>query len=134
MKNQVKQTLVDILDAFCLTTENRSKVMKLANIPSESIFDGVNDYYQQREKILSLINEDTAKSIINQMPFPFIKDYYKDETKAQKAFTPYFDILHRSNGFGQSSMYWINNVLCELPKKKGYQIRSEITQYAIIIK
>ncbi len=56
------------------------------------------------------------------MPFPFVEQYYG--TEYLKEFIN-SDIVKTP----RSSDFWTDNVLCELPKEKGYKIISNVSGY-----
>ena len=108
-----KEILSDILNAHCLSTENTRKVYELSGIKAQ-LFNGKRNYYQIRNLLLRAISDEKAKEIINKMPFPFIGQYYGTEHLK--------DFVNNSLIKSRDYMFWIDNVLMETPKKRGYKI------------
>lgn len=104
---QAKEILKDILDAFCLSTQNTNKVYKLSGIKSP-LFNGKRNYDQIRALLLRAISEDKAKEIINQMPFPFIS-------------------VHSGVWINDITKRDFEEILVPLEKKKGYRMENVTT-------
>ena len=119
---KAKQILSEILDAHCLYSENRRKVIKLANLNSQDIFNGQNDYYQVRNTILNNLNDDKAAEIVNAIPFPFIEEYSPIEDKTQKSLNNLTGLI---DYYKRDSFFWIENVLLDIPVNA--RIQSTIT-------
>jgi hypothetical protein len=113
LKYNPKEVLNDIMNAFCLSSQNLDKVYKLSGIKAE-FYNGKRTNEQLRRLLLRAINNDKAKEIINKMPFPYIET-------AGKIFEKREHDCH----------YFIENVLQELPKKKGYKIQCTTEPYRI---
>ena len=116
-----KEILHEILNAFCLVSQNTNKVRKLTGIEIEIPREGM--YITEMHKIiLSKITDEQAKDVINKMPFCYIENYSRtgDEFKEK------VEKLHNKE---KSCHFWIENVLSELPKKKGYAIENPRTGF-----
>ena len=111
-----KQILDDILNAFCLSSVNLDKVYKLSGINAK-LYNGKRSNDQLRKLLLRAITNEKAKEIINQMPFPFIETADKIFEKQTR-----------------DCYYYIDNVLMELPKKRGYSIECSTSNYKIFYK
>jgi hypothetical protein len=122
---QVKDVLLDILNAHCMTTENLNKAYKLSGIKA-SLYNGKRDYYKVRRLFIRAISNNTAKYIINNMPFPFIEDY--NGTEYLREFIE--SKQHPRSRIGRID-YWINEVLIPIPKKAGQCIECVTEKYSI---
>jgi hypothetical protein len=107
---QVKEILKDILEAFCLSSQNMNKVYKLSGIKGQ-LYNGKRNNYQLRDLLLRAINEDKAKEIINQMPFPYIETADRHSIK-------------------ENTDTW-ENILVPLEKKRGNRLECVTQDYAI---
>ena len=116
LKYNPKEVLNDIMNAFCLSSQNLDKAYRLSGIKAE-FYNGKRTNEQLRRLLLRAINDDKAKEIINNIPFPYIET-------ADKIFEKREHDCH----------YFIENVLQELPKKKGYKIQCTTDPYTIFYK
>lgn len=73
-----KQILEEILNSFCLSSENLKKVYKLSGIKAQ-LYNGKRSNEQLKKLLLRAISEEKAKLIINEMPHPFIETYHGKE-------------------------------------------------------
>ena len=116
----VYKTLHDILHSFCLSTQRTNDVIRLAGVKAK-VFNGKRDYWKVRQILLRAISEQKAQEIINQMAFPFVRNYYRGEDDAQVFFS-------QSIGQIRTSWFWVDNVLAPLTTKTGTgRIESAIT-------
>lgn len=108
--NQEKQILEDIINAFCLSTQNLRTAHELSGIKGQ-FFNGKRSNTQLRNLLLRAISNDKAKEIINQMPFPYIeiadRHYIKENTDTWKS------------------------ILVPLEKKKGNRLECVTQSYTI---
>lgn len=107
----VYKTLYDILHAHCLSTQRTDEVFMLSGIKG-SLYNGKRDYCKLRSILLRAISEQKAKEIINQIPFPFIQEYYPGEDDAQVLFSQSIQQI-------RTSWFWIDDVLAPLTTPKG---------------
>ena len=122
---QVKDILLDILNAHCMTTENLNKAYKLSGIKA-NLYNGKRDYYKLRRLFIRAISNDTAKYIINNMPFPYIENYNGTEYLREFIESKYPPIEQ----IGRID-YWIDEVLIPITKKAGQYIECVTANYSI---
>ncbi|MCA6368267.1 MAG: hypothetical protein IM631_12180 [Cytophagales bacterium] len=116
----VYKTLYDILHAHCLSSQCTDEVFRLSGIKGR-LYNGKRDYWQLRNILLRAISEQKAREIINQIPFPFIQNYYPGEDDAQVFFS-------QSIQENRVSWFWMDDVLAPLTTPKGTgRIESAIT-------
>ncbi len=108
-----KEVLKDILNAFCLQSQNIDKVYKLSGIKAP-IYNGKRSSDKCKAILLRAISNNKAKEIINQMPFPYIETADKIFEKNQR-----------------NCHFYIDNVLQELPKKRGNKIECTTEPYSV---
>lgn len=118
-----KQTLKDIMTAFCFHFQNTQKVIKMAKI--ENPYNGQKGHDEIVEFVLNQINEESAKEIVNKIPFPFVENYHPEERPTQEFFKNYAE--------NRDSFYWTEQVLFT-DYKKGVSIISKITGCGIHLK
>jgi hypothetical protein len=115
-KYDPKKVLLDIMNAFCLSSVNLDKVYKLSGIKAR-LYNGKRSNEQLRKVLLRAISNEKAKEIINQMPFPYIET-------ADKIFEKQERDCH----------WFIENTLTEIPKKRGNKIECPTSNYSIYYK
>lgn len=120
---QEKIILADILEAFCLKSENIKKVCELTGV--KSIWNGKRTQAQATKLLVRALSEEQAKDVINKMPFPFIGIYDPLERPTQGMFKQMFPP-------NRDSYYWIEDVLA--PINKRGRILSSVTHCGIVIK
>ena len=110
---QAKQILSDILNAFCLSSENLKLVFELSGIKGQ-LYNVTRSNEQLRKILLRAISDDKAKEIINKIPFPYIQtansQYIKENTDNWK------------------------NILVPLEKKKGNRLECITQNYVQFFK
>lgn len=106
-----KEILLDIMNAFCLSTQNLDKVYKLSGIKGR-LYNGKRSNEQHRKIILRAITDDKAREIINQMPFPYIETAYGHYERERERLD-----------------YW-EDILVPLPKIKGYRLECVSQNFA----
>jgi hypothetical protein len=116
LKYNPKEVLNDIMNAFCLSSQNLDKVYGLSGIKAE-FYNGKRTNEQLRRILLRAINDEKAKEIINKIPFAYIETADKIFEKNKR-----------------DCYYYIENVLQELPKKSGYRIECTTNPYTIFYK
>ena len=111
--NTAKNVLSEILDAFCLSTQNLDRAYRLSGIKCQ-LYNGKRSNAQLRKLLLRAISEDKAKEIINKMPFPYIEIADKHFIK-------------------ENTDNW-ENILVPLENKKGYRLECITQDYIITYK
>jgi hypothetical protein len=118
---KAKDTLEEIMNAFCMCSENIQKVYNLSGIKAQ-LYNGKRTREQLIKLLLRAINEEKAKEIVNKIPFPFIAEYHG--TEYMKEFIDNTIITKRECGF------WETNVLAPLKIKRGYRMENVTQDYA----
>jgi len=107
---KAKIILSDIVNAFCLSSQNLDRAYRLSGIKA-SFYNGKRSNEQLRKLLLRAITEDKAKEIINKMPFPYIETANGNWIKTD---TDNFE-----------------NILVPLEKKKGYRMECVSQNYTL---
>ncbi len=108
-----KEILLDILNAFCLSTVNIEKVYKLSGIKGR-LYNGKRSNDQLRRILIRAISNEKAKEIINKMPFPYIEKFYGNYIKEDRN-------------------KW-EDILVPMGKKKGNRLECTTQDYVIFYK
>lgn len=109
---QTKLILKDIMNAFCLSTQNLRRVHDLSGIGG-NLYNGKRTNDKLRDILLRVIPEEKAKEIINKMGFPFIEEYYGVEGTKN-----IIDSMHSDTG-----IKW-EDYLVPLERKRGYRMEN----------
>jgi hypothetical protein len=89
MKTTAKLILKDILTTNIFRNLNIDKVYRLSGIKGK-LYNGKRSNDKQSNILLRAINEQKAKEIVNQMPFPYIQCY-----KGRECLREHINKMHR---------------------------------------
>ena len=119
---QTKIILDDILNSFCLSSQNLNRVYKLSGIKAQ-LYNGKRSNDKLRAILLRAISEDKAQEIVNKMPFPFIEEY-----KGTEELKEFINNTHIKSH--HSGCKW-EDILVPIEKKRGHRIECITQNYAM---